>query len=113
MSPSTTRQPTAEDLLFEAQNNGLGMSLNDPIILPKRNPNDYVSEEYWIARELLERDEVLTPQLSGQELLHVKNKSIDKLTFRLFKITESGTRVLVRDYFFDITDCIMPRVTRG
>lgn len=104
MDSSTAEIPSPEALLLQVVNDGSGKSVDDPIVLPRRKPNDYVSEEYRLVEKLLEKRNA-HGQMRVQALLSRDGRSIDRITMEVLEATHAGAQLSTEHFFFDRTDC--------
>ena len=110
MNPSTDTLPTPQEIVSSALANRLGSSAETPIVIPRRTPNDYVAEEQWILQELLKTRDITHADVTGQTLIGVDDRSLDRITVCMYSISDHaplpGARHTI--LFFDVTDCLSP-----
>jgi hypothetical protein len=83
---------------------GTGNSIDNPIIIHKVEPNDFVSLEYGILRCLGE-GRGIEWKFHKQELLSHNDNRFDKISIEIKELTETEVITTVENYYFDITEC--------
>lgn len=84
---------------------GTGNSLNNPIIIHKVEPNDYVSVEYQILH-CLGLGRRIEWKLLQQTLINQNNRKLDQLKIEVKEKTQTETITTIENYYFDITECM-------
>ncbi len=84
---------------------GTGDSIDNPIIIHKAIPNDYVGVEYDILKCIGIGRKIEWKSI-GQELLVPDDKYIDKIKIEVTEKTETEIITTIENYYFDITECI-------
>jgi hypothetical protein len=80
---------------------GDGKSIENPIVIEKKESKNYVKLEYFIISHLLEIDDNFNYVRNNQKLLTYKSKTIDYLKI---KITDKkNSSVKYEEFYFDIT----------
>lgn len=84
---------------------GTGDSRDNPIVIHRVEPNDYVSVEYGILR-CLGMGRRIEWELVQQEVIHYGGKTLDQMKIRTKETTLSEIITQVENYYFDITKCV-------
>lgn len=84
---------------------GTGNSRDDPIVVHRTHPNDYVGVEYGVIRFLCEGRGV-TCNLVQQALILHNGRNIDQLKIETKEVTDTEIITQTENYYFDITECV-------
>ncbi len=84
---------------------GTGNSIDNPIIIHKAIPNDYVGVEYDIIK-CIGIGRRIQWKTIGQALMTHNNKSIDQIKIEVTEKTETEIVTTIENYYFDITQCM-------
>jgi|TARA_B110000881_G_C18127835_1_gene295351 hypothetical protein len=80
---------------------GNGKSIDNPIVIEKKESTNYVEFEYLIISHLLKIDDNCKYVRSNQRLMNYESKKIDYLKI---KITDKeNSSVKYEEFYFDIT----------
>ena len=83
---------------------GTGNSHDNPIVIHKQVPNDYVSVEYGILR-CLGIGRRIEWKVIQQSLIEHDGRKFDQLKIETKETTESEVVTQIENYYFDITEC--------
>lgn len=83
---------------------GFGNSIDNAIIIHKKEVNDYVGTEHFMLK-CLGKGRRIEWKILGQELHIQNNKKIDKIKIETKQFTESEIITQIENYYFDITEC--------
>jgi hypothetical protein len=83
---------------------GTGNSIDNPIIVHKKEPNDYTSVEYGILR-CLGAGRGIEWKFVKQELISLDDKRFDKISIEIKELTDTEVITTIENYYFDITEC--------
>lgn len=103
---SNLRQMLAQDFDMDLPiSGGFGQSVEEPIILEKVVPNDYVSVEYAVLK-CLGIGRGIEWRLLKQTLLEHNGRMIDQMKIETRQLTDSEAITQVENYYFDVSQCI-------
>jgi hypothetical protein len=84
---------------------GTGNSKENPIVVHRKEPNDYVSVEYGVIR-CIGAGRGVDWKILQQTLMHHDGRRLDQVKVQTMKFVGSEIITQVENYYFDITDCL-------
>lgn len=84
---------------------GTGNSRDNPIIIQKIEPNDYISIEYKILHCLGEGRRVKW-RILQQVILHHNDRTLDQIKIEVEETNSTEIVTTTENYYFDITECV-------
>ena len=83
---------------------GTGNSRDNPIVIHRVEPNDYVSVEYGILR-CLGIGRRIEWKVIHQSCFDHSGRTLDQLKIEIKENTENEVITTIENYYFDITEC--------
>ncbi len=84
---------------------GLGNSRDNPIIVHRANPNDYVGVEHGVLH-CIARGRRVKIQFKQQALIIHNNRSIDQIKVQMSEEFGDHIEHTIENWYFDITECM-------
>ncbi len=100
------RQMLLEDFGFDFPiSGGTGNSRDNPIIIHRAIPNNYVGVEHGVL-QCIARGRGVNIQFKQQALISHNGRSIDQIKVELSKNLGVQSEYTIENYYFDVTDCL-------
>lgn len=80
---------------------GDGKSIDNPIVIKKKESKNYVKLEYFIISHLIEIDDNFDVVRKNQRLMNHKSKTIDYIKMKI--TNKKNSSVKYEEFYFDIT----------
>ena len=84
---------------------GLGNSRDNPIIIHRVTPNDYVGVEHGVLKCIATGRRVAI-QFKGQALIMHNGRAIDQIKVQMSKDLGDQTEHIIENWYFDVTNCM-------
>lgn len=84
---------------------GIGNSKDNPILIHRKQINDYTSVEYGVLK-CLGIGRGIEWKVIQQSVIHYGGRTLDQLKIQTKTITDDEIITQVENYYFDITECI-------
>ena len=84
---------------------GLGNSRDNPIIVHRAIPNDYVGIEHGVLQCIAKGRGVMI-QFKQQALITHNERSIDQIKVQMSRNLGDQTEHTIENWYFDVTDCL-------